>query len=65
MPEENNQPAVSTAAPTYQLEPHMAARIARALRRAGDFGEVHLIVDKGQVKFIKIVVSESLNIVKR
>ncbi len=67
MNEDTSQPNLLAAAgaATYQLEPPLLGRIARALRRVGDFGEVHLIVERGQVRFIKIVLSESVNAVKR
>ncbi len=66
MNQETTQPTLpAAAAATCQLEPPRLGRIARALRRVGDFGEVHLIVERGQVRFIKIVLSESVNAVKR
>jgi hypothetical protein len=42
------------------LEPAVIRRIQQALARVGDFGEIGLVVAKGQIKFIKITCSESL-----
>ena len=42
------------------LEPAVIRRIQQALARVGDFGEIGLVVVKGQIKFIQITCSESL-----
>ena len=42
------------------LEPAVIQRIQQALARVGDFGEIGLVVAKGQIKFIKVTCSESL-----
>ncbi len=42
------------------LEPAIIRRIREALGRVGDFGEISLVVVKGQIKFIQITCSESL-----
>jgi hypothetical protein len=42
------------------LEPAIIRRIQQALARVGDFGEIGLVVVKGQIKFIQITCSESL-----
>ena len=42
------------------LEPAVIRRLQQALARVGDFGEIGLVVVKGQIKFIKVTCSESL-----
>ncbi len=42
------------------LDPAVVRRIRQALARVGDFGEIGLVVVKGQIKFIQITSSESL-----
>ena len=43
------------------LDPEVIRRIQQALARVGDFGEIGLVVVKGQIKFIEITCSENLN----
>lgn len=42
------------------LEPALIRRIRQALGRVGDFGEISLVVVKGEIKYIQITCSESL-----
>jgi hypothetical protein len=42
------------------LDPHVVRRIEQALCKVGDFGEVRLIVVKGQLRFIQIMQSENV-----
>jgi hypothetical protein len=43
------------------LAPALVRRIDEALRRVGEFGEVRLIVVKGELRFIEIVTSENIH----
>jgi hypothetical protein len=36
-------------------------RVEQALKNVGAFGEVHLVVERGRLRFIRTVKSESLN----
>jgi hypothetical protein len=42
------------------LRPGDIALIEQALERVGDFGEVHLVVERGHLRFIRTVQSESV-----
>ena len=42
------------------MTPHLVQRLEMALGSVGAFGEVRLVVLKGQVRFIEIVRSESV-----
>jgi hypothetical protein len=42
------------------LSPSLVQRIDEALRRVGEFGEVRLIVVKGELRFIEVVTSENI-----
>ncbi len=42
------------------LDPAVLHRIEQALARVGDFGEVRLIVVRGQLKFIETLQSENM-----
>jgi hypothetical protein len=43
------------------LEPAVGRRIQQALPRVGDFGEIGLVIVKGEIKFIQITCSERVN----
>jgi hypothetical protein len=43
-----------------QLSPALVRKIDCALRRAGQFGEVRLVIQKGKVRFIQVVQSEDV-----
>lgn len=43
------------------LAPAVIRRIQQALARVGDFGEISLVIVKGEIRFIQITRSESLN----
>jgi hypothetical protein len=43
------------------LAPTLVRRIDDALRRVGEFGEVRLIMVKGELRFIEIVTSENIH----
>lgn len=45
----------------YLLTPHQLAEILDALQKIDAFGEVHLVVRKGQLRFIRVVQSIALN----
>ncbi len=51
----------SAVDPARFMEPSVVRRIEQALCKVGDFGEVRLIVVKGQLRFIQIMQSENLN----
>jgi hypothetical protein len=42
------------------LEPSVIERIEQALARVGDFGEIGLVIVKGEIKYIRITSSEGL-----
>lgn len=42
------------------LSPSVVRKIDCALRRAGPYGEVRLIVQKGKVRFIQVLQSEDV-----
>jgi hypothetical protein len=43
------------------MTPHLVHRLETALSSVGAFGEVRLVVIKGQVRFIEIMRSESVS----
>ena len=43
-----------------QMSPALVRKIDCALRRAGQFGEVRLVIQKGRVRFIQVVQSEEV-----
>jgi hypothetical protein len=43
------------------LTPHDIGLIEEALIKVGAFGEIHLVVERGRLRFIRTVKSESLN----
>ena len=43
------------------LEPAIIQRIRQALDRVGDFGDVRLVVVKGEIKYIQVMRSESIS----
>ena len=45
----------------YLLTPYQLAEILGALQRIDTFGEVHLVIRKGQLRFIRVVQSIVLN----
>jgi hypothetical protein len=57
------QPSAPAGAPddAHFMTPALVRRLEDALSRVGAFGQVRLIVQKGQVRFIEIVRSESLD----
>lgn len=46
------------------LRPHIIAVIEEALNQVGPFGEVQLVVEKGRLRYIRTIKSESLDRVK-
>lgn len=62
-----NPPSEPTARPkdptdrTRFMTPDLVRRTEAALGSVGAFGEVRLIVEKGRVRFIEVVHSESLD----
>jgi hypothetical protein len=51
----------SPADPARYMEPAIIRRIEQALCKVGDFGEVRLIIVKGQLRFIQIMQSENVS----
>lgn len=43
------------------LRPAIVAMIEEALNQVGTFGEVHLVVEKGRLRYIRTIKSESLD----
>ncbi len=43
------------------LRPAIIAMIEEALNQVGTFGEVHLVVEKGRLRYIRTIKSESLD----
>jgi hypothetical protein len=46
------------------LRPHIIAVIEEALNQVGPFGEVQLVVEKGRLRYIRTIKSESLERMK-
>ena len=46
--------------PLRKLTPRQVKRLDLLLEKVGDFGRVTLVVEKGQVKFVEITVSQRL-----
>jgi hypothetical protein len=42
------------------MRPEVLAAIEEAFRKVGPFGEVHLIIEHGRVRFIRTIKSEAL-----
>lgn len=42
------------------LQPHDIQAIEEALKRVGAFGEVHLVIERGRIRFLRTVTSETL-----
>ena len=43
------------------LDPAVIHRIRQALARVGDFGEIGLVIVKGEIKYLRITCSEGLS----
>ena len=43
------------------LKPGVIATIEHALNKVGSFGEVHLVLERGQLRFIRTITSESID----
>ncbi len=43
------------------LKPHVISVIEEALNGIGDFGEVHLVVEHGRLRFVRTLRSEALD----
>lgn len=47
--------------PLRCLTPELVARIDEAICRVGQFGEVRLVLVRGELRFIQVTVSENVN----
>ncbi len=51
----------STSTKSKFLRPGVIAAIEHALDKVGAFGEVHLIVERGHLRFIRTIKSEAID----
>lgn len=58
-PNSNGSDAESKKA--LKLDARKVAAIEEALKKVGPFGEVHLMIEKGVIRFIRTLKSESLD----
>ena len=56
----NSQTPTDTSDPKF-LKPGVIVAIEEALNKAGPFGEVHLIIERGHLRFIRTVKSEAVD----
>jgi hypothetical protein len=61
MTEGASVPPTIQPAPTRFLRPREIAFIEDALRQVGAFGEVHLIVERGRLRFVRTLKSEAID----
>jgi hypothetical protein len=55
-------PEDTTASAEHKfLRPGVIAAIEHALKSVGAFGEVHLIIERGRLRFIRTIISESID----
>ncbi|MBI5302417.1 MAG: hypothetical protein HY868_09780 [Chloroflexi bacterium] len=47
--------------PTRLLRPRDIEFIENALRKIGAFGEVHLVVERGRIRYVRTIKSESID----
>lgn len=62
LPPENHGPEEVVSLPERKfLRPNIIAAVEDALNRVGAFGEVHLIIESGHLRFIRTIRSEAID----